>query len=126
MGPSMSIKQTSKVVLFEKSILLSGRQSFTDNTIVIKNKTIGIDFGYPFIVDGTACTGYDTPPCQLVREFTSETGFSRAELARLVVKTYRSLFKRRDLKAFHRPEDLEIGALEKRPHEGVWRLQVSS
>jgi hypothetical protein len=115
-----------RVVLFEKPILLSGRQSFKDNTIVIKSKTIRIDFGYPFIVNGKLCTGYDPPPCQLVQEFKSNTGFSRADLARLVVKTYRSLFKRRGLEAFHAPEDLEISALEKRAREGVWRLQVSS
>jgi len=106
---------------------LSGRQSFTDNTIVIKSKTIRIDFGYPFIVNNKMCTGFDMPPCQLVQEFTSdETGFSRAKLAKLVVKTYRSLFKRRDLEAFHSPEDLEISALEKKPNESIWRLQVSS
>lgn len=68
-----------KVINFEKVIVLNGKQRFVDDTVVLPSKSIEIDFAYPFVG-----SGFDADPKkQIVKTFTQDNGFTRANLANL-------------------------------------------
>ena len=114
-------------ILFEKSILLSTRQRFQDETIVWTKPGITIDFGYPFIIHGKVCSGFDSPPYILPLEFTSQKGyFTRCQLAKLVRDTYKQLYREKRYESFHGPSDLEISGIEKKGAAKLWRLTIDS
>lgn len=114
-------------IQFEKPVVLSRGQRFADKSVAVRSGELFVDFGYPFVLDGKVCSGFDAKPCQLPVRFTSAKGhFTRADLARLVRKKYIDLFRSDRHEAFHRPEDLVIEGMEKKGRAKLWRLNVSS